>query len=100
MHISASFFLSAMHSIFFEVIPSQFLTHYTIKKCVVSTLAIRAASDPFKKVKRPIKDHFVKPLEEANGDVELARTNYIGYTLAYVKDAQPEVSFAACLARS
>lgn len=30
-------------------------------------------------------------LEEAGGDVEKARTNYIGYTLAYLKDADPDL---------
>ena len=30
-------------------------------------------------------------LEEAGGNVDRARTNYIGYTLAYLQDADPEL---------
>ena len=33
-------------------------------------------------------------LDEAGGDAEKARANYIGYTMAYMEDAQPEL-FAA-----
>lgn len=30
-------------------------------------------------------------LEEADGDIDKARTSYIGYTLAYLEDAMPEL---------
>ena len=60
--------------------------------CALAGRGFGASSPPAAPAPAPaLDDDAAALLDEAGGDINRARTNYIGYTLAYLEDADPEM---------
>ena len=71
--------------------PPPCLSPCVLHRCEAPRLQLPSFDTP---LPDKLDDDAAALLEEAEGDVEVARTSYIGYTLAYLQEEMPELYLA------